>query len=147
MEVGLLLGQNANILLPTGGDGDQRVDNLRVSRTLLGETGYVLTGYHPNIWKSDKKVKLQVLQKVAKKEAHLSEAFSPDLSDMPLEIPQSCLNCKDCRQCQYKVCDMTYHKKKELEALRMSVQVGSLNNVVHASYPDINSELEYKNNK
>ena len=61
MEVGLLLGQNANILLPTGGDGEHGVNNLRVRRTLLGETGYVLEGHHPNIWKSDKKAKLQVL--------------------------------------------------------------------------------------
>ena len=76
MEVGLLLSQNANIPLPTGGNGEQRVDNLRVRRTLLGETGYVLEGHHPNIWKSDKKAKLQVLRKVAKKEASLSEAFS-----------------------------------------------------------------------
>ena len=49
MEEGLLLGQNANILLPTGGDGEHRVDNLRVWRTLLGETGYVLEGHHHNI--------------------------------------------------------------------------------------------------
>ena len=49
MEVGLLLGQNANILLSTGGNREQRVDNLRVQRTLLGETGYVLEGHHPNI--------------------------------------------------------------------------------------------------
>ena len=118
MEVGLLLGQNDNILLPIGGDGKQRVDNLRVWRTLLRETGYVLEGHHPNIWKSDKKVKLQVLQKVAKKDTHLYEAFIPDLSDMLLEIPCSCPNCKDLRQCQYKVCNMTYRKKKELEALR-----------------------------
>ena len=45
MEVGLLLGQNANILLPTGGNGEYRVNNLRVWRTLLRETGYVLEGH------------------------------------------------------------------------------------------------------
>ena len=61
IEVGLLLGQNANILLPTGGDRDQRVNNLQVKRTLLRELGYVLEGHHPNIWKSDKKARLQTL--------------------------------------------------------------------------------------
>ena len=61
MEVGLLLGQNTNILLPTRGNEEHRVDNLRAQRTLLGETGYVLEGQHPNIWKSDKKANLQVL--------------------------------------------------------------------------------------
>ena len=121
MEVGLLLGQNANILLPTGGTKEHRVNNLGVQRTLFGDTGYVLEGHHPNIWKSDKKARVQVLQKVARIEASLSEAFSPDLSDMPLEIPCSCPNCKDCRQYQYEVCDMTYRKKKELEAFRMLV--------------------------
>ena len=66
---------------------------------------------------------------------------------MPLEIPHSCPNCKDCRQCQYEVCNITYRKKKELEALRKSVQLDPLNNVVHASYLEINPELEYKKNK
>ena len=104
--------------------------------------GYVLEGHHPNIWKSDKKARLQVLQKVAKKDTHLSEAFFPDLSDMPLKIPCSCPNCKDCRQCQYEVCNMTYCKKKELEALIKLVQLNPLNDMVHASYPEINPELE-----
>ena len=144
MEVGLLFGQIANILLPIGGNGEHRIYNLRVWRTLLGETGYVLEGHHPNIWKSDKKARLQVLRKVAKKDTHLSEAFFPDLSDMPLEIPRSCPNCKDCRQCQYEVCNMTYREKKELEALRKSVQRDPYNDVVYASYPEINPELEYK---
>ena len=39
---------------------------------------------------------------------------------------------------------MTYHEKKELEALRKLVQRNPLNDVVHASYPEINPELEYK---
>ena len=77
----------------------------------------------------------------------LSEAFSPDLSEMPLKIPGSCPNCKDCRQCQYEVCDMTYREKKELEALRKSVELDLLNDMVRASYPEINPELEFKNNK
>ena len=42
---------------------------------------------------------------------------------------------------------MTYREKKELEALRKSVQLDPLNDVVHASYLEINPELEYKNNK
>ena len=46
MEVGILLGQNANVLLPTGGTGEYKVDGLRIRRTVLGEYGYVLDGYH-----------------------------------------------------------------------------------------------------
>ena len=42
---------------------------------------------------------------------------------------------------------MTYRKKKELEALRKSVELDPLNDVVRASYPEINPELEFKNNK
>ena len=30
MEVGILLGQNANSLLPTGGTGEHKVDELRI---------------------------------------------------------------------------------------------------------------------
>ena len=43
--------------------------------------------------------------------------------------------------------NMTYCEKKELETLRKSVQRDSINNMVYASYPEINPELEYKNNK
>ena len=50
MEVGVLLGQNANPLLPTGGSGPYKVEGLRIRRTVLGEFGYVLDGYHPHIW-------------------------------------------------------------------------------------------------
>ena len=51
MEVGILLGQNSNFLLPTGGTGEHKVDGLRIRRTVLGEYGYVLDGYHPEIWR------------------------------------------------------------------------------------------------
>ena len=48
---GILLGQNANSLLPTGGTGEHKVDDLRIRHTILGEHGYVLDGYHPDIWR------------------------------------------------------------------------------------------------
>ena len=49
MEVGILLGQNANVLLSTGGTGEYKVDGLRIQHMVLGENGYVLDGYHPKI--------------------------------------------------------------------------------------------------
>ena len=51
MEVGILLGPNANFLLPTGGTGEHKVNGLRIRRTVLGEYGYVLDSYHPEIWR------------------------------------------------------------------------------------------------
>ena len=50
MEVGLLLGQNVIILLPTRGNQRNRNGNLRVCRTLISRHGYVLEGWHPDIW-------------------------------------------------------------------------------------------------
>ena len=50
MEVGLLLGQNATGLLPTGGADEDCVDNLRVRRSKLGEYGWVLEGRHPSLF-------------------------------------------------------------------------------------------------
>ena len=35
MEVGILLGQNANALLPTGGTGEHQIGHLRVRRTIF----------------------------------------------------------------------------------------------------------------
>ena len=52
VPVGMLLGQNANALLPIGGVGEYQVEGLRVRHTVLGEYGYVLDGYHPYIWTS-----------------------------------------------------------------------------------------------
>ena len=51
-DIGVLLGQNANALLPVGGAGEYQVEGLRVRRTVLGEYSYVLDGYHPYIWTS-----------------------------------------------------------------------------------------------
>ena len=39
MEVGVLLGQYANCLLPTGGSGPHKVEGLRVQCTVLGKLG------------------------------------------------------------------------------------------------------------
>ena len=46
----MLLGQNANALLPTGGSGPHKVEGLRVRCTVLGKFGYVWDGHHPLIW-------------------------------------------------------------------------------------------------
>ena len=48
----MLLGQNANALLPIGGAGEYQIGGFRVRITVLGEYGYVLDGYHPYIWTS-----------------------------------------------------------------------------------------------
>ena len=62
MEVGLLLGQNATGLLPTGGGGRDCLDNLRVRQTILGEHGWVLEGRHPSISFSYSKLKTNSLR-------------------------------------------------------------------------------------
>ena len=49
-KIGILLGQNANALLPTGCSGPYKIEGLRICRTVLGKFGYVLDGYHPSIW-------------------------------------------------------------------------------------------------
>ena len=51
-DIGMLLGQNANALLPIGGVGKYQIEGLRVRQTVLGDYGYVLDGYHPCIWTS-----------------------------------------------------------------------------------------------
>ena len=82
-EVGLLLGKNTNSLLPTGGMGKHKVGNLRVCKTLLGKHGFVLEGYHPDIWRSEvRKPKIQLLSKVSKLDAAVPEEIFPKLSDM-----------------------------------------------------------------
>ena len=109
MEVGILLGQNANALLPTGGTGEYQIDHLRVRHPVLGEHSYVLEGYHPDIWKSEiGRSKINLLKKISKWDSTFPEALFPELLDMLMEIPQTCPNCKGCHQCQYKVCDMTF---------------------------------------
>ena len=54
MEVGILLGQNANALLPTGGTGRYKVGNLRIRRSLLGKQGYLLEGWHAGLRRAKK---------------------------------------------------------------------------------------------
>ena len=88
MEVGLLLGQNANLLLPTGGTGKYKVDNLRVRRMLLGKHVFILEGYHPKIWRSEAgKARIQLLRNVSNLDAAVPKALFPELLDVPMEIP------------------------------------------------------------
>ena len=61
-QVGILLGQNINQLLPTGGSGINRVGNLRVRRTILGKYGFTLEGCLPAPQKKEQKSKLLPLQ-------------------------------------------------------------------------------------
>ena len=49
VPIGMLLGQNANALLPVRGLGKYRVKGLRIQQTILGEFSYVLDGFHPHI--------------------------------------------------------------------------------------------------
>ena len=130
MEVGLLLGQNANALLPTGGTGKNMVGNLRVRRTLLGKHGYVLEGWHSEIWKVKLlRTKVQSFRAKVNKLTASPKQFFPDLADMPMEVPRTCPNCKNCSQCQYELQDMTFKEKKELDALRAAVTLNSNHNV------------------
>ena len=93
MEVVILLGQNANSLLPTGGTGVHKVDDLRIQRTVLGRHGYVLEGYHPDIWRSEVgRPKIHLLRKVSKLDTAFPEVLFPELLDMPMEIPRTFLN-------------------------------------------------------
>ena len=46
--VSILIGQDNASLLPYGGGGHDRCDNLRAKRVILGK-GYVLGGSHPSI--------------------------------------------------------------------------------------------------
>ena len=109
MEVGILLGQNANALLPTGGTGEHQIDHLRVWHTVLGEHGYVLEGYHPDMWRSEAgNSKINLLKRTSKWDATFPEALFPELLDMPMEIPRTCPSCKGSCQCQYEICDMTF---------------------------------------
>ena len=148
MEVGLLLGQNANALLPTGGAGRDKVGNLRIRRTLLGKYGFLLEGWHADVWKTkQRRSRVQSIKAKVNKVIAAPEVLFPELADMPMETPRTCPNCVGCSQCQYELQDMTFKEKKELDALRSAVILDSDNNVCRASYPEIDPELPYKDNK
>ena len=148
MEVGLLLGQNATGLLPTGGGGVDCVDNLRVRQSKLGEFGWVLEGWHPDVWcSSETSSKTQSLKARINRLHASPEALFPDLAELPLDVPRSCPRCVGCSQCKYEVQDMSFREKKELEALREAVILDNENSVCRATYPELDPSLVYKDNK
>ena len=148
MEVGLLLGQNATGLLPTGGADEDCVDNLRVRRSKLGEYGWVLEGWHPDVWcPREKSSKTQSLKARINRLHASHEALFPDLAELPLEVPRSCPRCVGCSQCKYEVQDMSFKEKKELEALREAITLDSENKVCRATYPELDPDLAYKDNQ
>ena len=148
MEVGLLLGQNASGLLPTGGGGRDCVENLRVRQTVLGEHGWVLEGWHPDVWCSKQKTsKTQSLKAKINRLNASHEMLFPDLAELPLDVPRSCPRCVGCSQCKYEVQDMSFREKKELEALREAVTLDSESNICRATYPELDPTLVYKDNQ
>ena len=66
---------------------------------------------------------------------------------MLLDIPRSCPSCTNCSQCSYKLQNMTYREKKELDALRSVVILDPEFNVCWASYPEIDPDIPYSDNK
>ena len=73
--IGILLGQNCNILFP-GSDEDVRHGNMRVRRSLLGDWGYVPDGSDECMWKFERKKRTHLLQKVNPSSLF---SFTPDL--------------------------------------------------------------------
>ena len=51
-KIGLLIGQNASILLPLSAV-EQRFNNIRIRCTILGQYGYVVEGHQEDIWISE----------------------------------------------------------------------------------------------
>ena len=105
MEVGVLLGQNANSLLPTGGSGPHKVEGLRVRRTVLGKFGYIWDGYHPYIWTPDATNSADLERKAPEDEftetthepliqfCHIKFINKLNCSCSPLSVPRECAPC------------------------------------------------------
>ena len=74
-SIGLLLGQNCNILFP-GSKIDARHGNIRVRRSLLGDWGYVPNRSDKCMWKFERKKRTHLLQKVNPSSLF---SFTPDL--------------------------------------------------------------------
>ena len=125
-----------------------QVGNLRVRKSRLRQYGFVIEGWHPNVYKKrNNRFRVQALTVKFDKSTTQAEALFPELTEMPMEIPRSCPNCRGCTQCPYEVQDMTYKEKKELDALRAAVSLDPVNNVCRASYPEIDSSLPFVDNK
>ena len=62
-SIGILLGQNCNILFP-GSNEDARHGNMRVRRSLLGDWGYVPDGSDECMWNFERKKRTHLPQNV-----------------------------------------------------------------------------------
>ena len=101
----MLLGQNANSLLPTGGSGPHKVEGLRVRRTVLGKFGNIWDGYHPYIWTTDTTNSADLERKAPEDEftetthepliqfCHIKFINKLNCSCSPLSVPHECAPC------------------------------------------------------
>ena len=150
LEIGLLLGQNAAELLPAGGDGVNRVDNLRLMTTPLGK-GWVLGGWHPQVQPNLKHRTHTNFARanlaIARLRSTPVEELFPDLADLPLQLPRSCARCTNCKQCRYEVQEVCLKEKRELDLLKGAVRLDTEKGHCVASYPALNPDLSFTDNQ
>ena len=145
LKVGILLGQNAAALLPRGGQGRDRVGNLRLMNIPLGK-GYVLGGHHPRIQPSSSRAGTSHVRVMKISASTLNQAF-PDLIELPIQLARTCTRCVGCKQCRFEVQNISLKEQRELQALRESVKLNPDEQICEASYPDLDPNLPYKDNR
>ena len=124
-EVGILIGRDHVNLLPTGGDGMDCQDNLRVMRTRIG-TGYVLGGSHPQI-RCKPVVRSSVTPKLrsakflttvinGKKMNYFKRVGYPEFleaEELATDIPRCFERCVGCKRCSYQSQEMSRQEHDE----------------------------------
>ena len=156
--VGLLIGQDNAELLPSGGEGKDRVGGLRVMRVNLG-SGWVMGGHHPKI--EGELIKFTALTNSLRSGARSAQIKRVnfirntcpidvpylDPEDLSITLPRRCSKCLNCQRCTEEVQEMSRREQEELRLIRANLTVDRKRRKLVAKYPFIKDPSRLKDNE
>ena len=143
----ILVGLNFFGLHPGGGDGKNKVGNLKALQNDFGH-GWVIGGSHPNL----KPVKIQLTEKALAMVTISKVEINPfiqkdfwELENLGVEPPKRCGKCKSCKLCSDDGLILSCQEEEEFKMIDDSVTVKD--GISSISFPFIKNPNVLSNNR
>ena len=157
-DIGILIGQDQVHLLPTGGEGRDQVEGLRVMRTKFG-SGFVLGGWNQQITgklvvKTEAALRM-TMAKFAKQFVNgkrinimtsRPNAFM-EAEEIGTVMPRRCDRCLGCARCSSPSQEHTRLEQFQLQLLRKALHHDEEKQRVTVSYPLIGDITKMRDNR
>ena len=146
-DIDVLIGMNFFSLHPSGGQGRNCVDNIRVLHSKFSK-GWIVAGTHQDIQSSTPILTRSALSIVKGFRVEIKPELSVDFwegENMGVLSPKRCCRCMQCSECKDSALIHSRNEQDELELLQKSVQIE--NGQLKVSYPFIKNPDCLPNNR